>query len=99
MKYFRRGQGTFLHLIPAETSQGNTWSSRAGLELLCWPEIAKARPAIFSSVPHRKIDWQGPQLQSILASERPDAQMVGEGQTLWANTPCVLGVGLALQRL
>ena len=100
MKYFRRGQGTFLHLTPAERSQGNTWSSRAGLALLCWPDMAKARPAVFSSVPHRKIQtgrnhsYRGFLLQSALL-----LRQWGKDRFSGRRPPVCWEWGLALQRL
>ena len=100
MKYFRRGQGTFLHLTPSERSQGNAWSSRAGLALLCWPDIAKACPAVFSSVPHRKIQtgrkhsYRGFLLQSALM-----LRWWGKDRFSGRTTPVYWEWGLALQRL
>ena len=93
-------QGTFLHLTPAERSQGNTWSSRAGLALLCWPDIAKAHPAVFSSVPHRKIQtgrnhsYRGFLLQSALLLRQWGKDRFS------GRTPAVCWEwGFALQRL
>lgn len=99
MKYFRRGQGTFLHLTPSERSQ------ETHMELQGWPaycaglKYSQSLPCCFSSVPHEKFRRQEAQLQRILASECPWCSYGGGRTDSLGEQPLWWEWGLALQRL